>query len=486
MKEQIYKKVLMIFLCGFILVSYGYARDKITIKKAVVKIFTVYNNPDYDQPWQMRGQKSTSGSGCIISDHRILTSAHIISNQTFIQVRRFGETKKYVAKVLTVDHECDLALLSVEDLSFFGNVLPVAIAELPDLGDKVKVYGFPIGGEKLSITEGIVSRIEVSRYIHSQRRLLTVQIDAAINPGNSGGPVIKDGKLVGVAFESIHGAENIGYTVPPLIINHFLEDVKDRKYDGFPLLGVRFQKLENDSYRKYLGMNKNQTGVVVTRIIYGSSAWGIIRKGDVVLAIDGIDIADNGTVLFGKRERVDFSYVLSTKYVGDTIKMKILRGKKIKNLSMVLKQKIDIISKCEYDVKPTYYIWGGFIFTNLTYNYLKTWDLNGAPSSLVNHFIYDIRTPERQEVILLQYVLADETNTGYHNYENIVVEKVNGNLVSGMKDLIEKIENIQGKYLEIELENKQKILLDTDKSKNASPEILKRYKIPYEKSENLR
>ena len=78
--------------------------------------------------------------------------------------------------------------------------------------------GFPIGGERLSITEGVVSRIEMFSYAHSQRCLLGVQIDAAINDGNSGGPVLRGGQLAGIAFQALESGENIGYAIPVPVI----------------------------------------------------------------------------------------------------------------------------------------------------------------------------------------------------------------------------------------------------------------------------
>jgi len=203
------------------------------IKDAVVKIYSVTNKYDYYEPWQKRGQVSRNGSGCIISGKRILTNAHVVANQTFIQVRRAGEARKYTAEVKVVAHECDLAILIVNEDSFFSGVKPIDIGSLAEIRDKVAVYGFPEGGDKLSITEGVVSRVENRKYTHSMAELLACQIDAAINSGNSGGPVIRGDKLVGVAFQSRSGndAENIGYMVPTPVVDHFLTDIRDGSYD---------------------------------------------------------------------------------------------------------------------------------------------------------------------------------------------------------------------------------------------------------------
>ncbi len=188
------------------------------VKDAVVKVYTVSDRPNYMEPWQMKGPWSHSGSGCVIRGKRILTNAHIVSDQMFIQVRKSGEAKKYIAEVEIVAHECDLAILTVKDDSFFDGIKPIEIGSLAEVRDKVAVYGFPEGGDKLSITEGVVSRVEHIKYAHSSAHLLTCQIDAAINAGNSGGPVIKGNKIVGVAFQARAG-QILATWFPPLLSN---------------------------------------------------------------------------------------------------------------------------------------------------------------------------------------------------------------------------------------------------------------------------
>jgi len=170
------------------------------IMDSVVKIFSVCSSPNYYLPWQNYQNTMPTGSGFVISGNRILTNGHLVANQTFIMVRKQGDPKKYVAKLLVAGHECDLAILTVDDPVFFKNLAPLEIGELSNLQDNVSVLGYPVGGDNISVTKGVVSRIEPTMYSHSGRDLLAVQIDAAINPGNSGGPVIKDGKAVGVAF----------------------------------------------------------------------------------------------------------------------------------------------------------------------------------------------------------------------------------------------------------------------------------------------
>lgn len=105
------------------------------------------------------------------------------------KVKKRQSEKKYVASVIAVGHECDLAMLTVEDATFWEGLEPLKFGNIPELLEDVSVIGFPVGGDSLSITSGVVSRIEMQEYAQASAELLALQIDAAINPGNSGGPV---------------------------------------------------------------------------------------------------------------------------------------------------------------------------------------------------------------------------------------------------------------------------------------------------------
>ena len=146
----------------------------------VVRVYSTYQDPDYECPWQSVAPRGSTGSGVIVGPQRILTGAHVVANATFVQVQKQDDPSKVTARVVAISHDCDLALLHVDDKAFTRGIKPARIGELPRLREAVQVVGYPIGGEEVSITEGVVSRIEVQRYEHSQRHLLAVTVDAAI------------------------------------------------------------------------------------------------------------------------------------------------------------------------------------------------------------------------------------------------------------------------------------------------------------------
>lgn len=160
--------------------------------------------------------QSTSTGFVVEGTRRILTNAHSVLYGTQVKVKRRGDDTKYLARVLTIGNDCDIALVTVDDDSFWKDVKPIPLADLPDLQDPVTVVGYPIGGDTMSISSGVVSRMEVTAYAQSGVELLGIQIDAAINPGNSGGPAFNSqGHCCGIAFQSLVAdeAENIGLKI---------------------------------------------------------------------------------------------------------------------------------------------------------------------------------------------------------------------------------------------------------------------------------
>lgn len=454
-----------------------------SLNEAIVKVYSYYNEPDYHNPWQMQGARAATGSGCIIEGNRILTSAHVVADQIFVQVKRAGDAKRYTASVTIAAHEADLAVLTVQDGAFFEGVQPVSVGELPLLRDHVVVYGFPKGGDELAITEGVVSRVEHQYYTHSQEYLLCCQIDAAINPGNSGGPVVKDEGIVGVAFQAGQG-ENIGYMVPAPIIRRFLADIEDGTYDGIPGIGIVWQKMNNPDLRVRYGMAEDQTGILVNSVFPSSPAKDILQAGDVILSVDATNIESDGTIEFRPGERTSFSYRIQTKFFGDTIELDILREGEPLTVSVPLNKTLNqmrLVPNAQYDVRPRYYIVGGLVFEPLTLNLLKIWGVSwytDAPDQLLGYYFRGEPTEDREEVIVLIRVLDDEINVGYRDFLYEVVSKVNGVKIKNMSSLIQAIEFNENPYHVLVMEDGSRMVLDRVRVEACQERILKNYQIP--------
>ena len=456
-------------------------------RSAVVRIYATTQDPDYDSPWQARVPSSSTGSGVVIGPGLVLTGAHVVANSTFLQVQKISDPNKAVAQVAGICHDCDLALLKIDAPLFMTGVAPAEIGDLPDLRDRVSVIGFPVGGEEVSITEGVVSRIEVQRYSHSQRHLLAVTVDAAINKGNSGGPVFKDGKVVGIAFQKLSGAEGIGEMVPPPIIRHFLGGIASTPRLRIPTIGIATQGLENPTLRESIGMTEiDQGGVLVLAVEYGGSAWGVLRPGDAILTIEGAKIASNSTIQYLDRYRTRYDLMLGWKDIGADLTLEILRDRKRQTVKLSLKPQSPLVPRSLYDIVPTYFIYGGLVFQTLTRDFLATWDnwWDKAPKEFLHLYYSGIRTPEKHEVVILTQILADQVNVGYEHLYSESIVSVNGRKPRDMHEFVDLVESSQD-TVEFKTSSDGIIVLGVKDARTANERILERYRIGADRSIDL-
>jgi len=459
------------------------------IDQAMIKIYTNSITYDYYIPWSTDALSESFGSGCVVDGNMILTNAHVVSNETYIQVRKEGDPRKYQAFVIAVSHEADLALITVKDESFFQDIDPLELGELPFPREQVTVYGYPMGGDALSTTQGVISRIESYRYVHSGLSLLTVQIDAAINPGNSGGPAIIDNKIIGVAMQTITQADNIGYVIPIPVIRHFFEDIEDGNYDGFPSAGFSYQTIRNSAFSERYDIEEEQAGVFVTQTAYGSPAAEVLEPGDVIMKIDGRSIAGDGTVEFRSGSRTSLNYMVNQHQIGETIPLEIVRDGISETVEITLSSTFNdliLVSDKIYDIPPEYFIFGGAVFLPLTLNYLEEWGRDWRLNS-VDYLSYPLifdnwRTEVREEIVVLSFMLPAEVNAGYEGINYQIIETVDGSPVRDFSQFVAMVDGGTGQYLELTTSLGNTIILDREKSIAGRDEIMTRYSIPIDRN----
>lgn len=409
------------------------------IRKSVARITNNAQEPNYRIPWLPAAQSGGSGTGWVVSKDRLMTNAHVVSNAKFLTVEKEGDPRKYIAQVEHIAHDCDLALLKVDDARFFQGTIPVEIGGLPELESTVSVYGYPIGGERLSVTQGVVSRIDFRTYTHSTvDSHLTIQIDAAINPGNSGGPVIQNGKIVGVAFQGYSGdvAQNVGYMIPTPVIRHFLTDVKDGHYDRYVDLSVGTFPLLNPAQRKALGLADDDRGVMVSSVLAAGTGSDVLQVGDVILSIDGHTVASDGMVEL-EGERVLMAEVAERKYVGDSLKVEIVRDRKPLTVAVKFNHAFPFTMNAnQYEKLPEYVLFGGLLFQPLTRNLATAYNFqNPRVDYFFDFYIQREIYKEHPDVVVLSSILNDPLNTYLGDFREGIVEKVNGVAIRTLRDL---------------------------------------------------
>jgi hypothetical protein len=378
---------------------------------------------------------------------------------------------------------------------------PLPFGGLPRLRSTVETYGYPAGGRQISSTRGVVSRIEVQYYTHPQNELhLVVQTDAAINPGNSGGPVVQDGQVVGVAFQAATDLQNVGYFIPTEVVHHFLQDAADGHYRGFPTLGARVQNLENPAARRRAGMAPGQSGVMIDWIYPDSAAARHLQVGDVLLAVNGVEVANDGSVSLpphpafpsdggptaqGEHLRMDLMALIDRVQVGERITVRVLRQGQVLDLDLELTPWAGMARfGAQHDQRPRYLVYGGLVFMALNLELLQTfgaeWRQKADKLLLHEYYLRPYEDPEqgRHEKVILLRRLDHPVNANLSWFQNLPVETLNGEVVLGLNDLAERLERHQGRHQVFTFTGNRLAVLEREAAEAAGPEILERYGVP--------
>src|SRR5438093_1982604 len=456
------------------------------IQKSLVRITATEVAPDYRAPWNAGMLGRGIGAGFVIEGNRIMTNAHVVSNSRYLTVERDGDPNKYPAKVLFVAHDCDLALITVDSPNFYKNMVPLKFGGIPELESTVSAYGYPIGGERMSVTTGIVSRIDFQLYTHSSiDQHLAVQISAQINPGNSGGPVMQNTKVVGVAFQRYSGdvAQGVAYMVPTPVINRFLKDVSHGRYDGYVDLGITYGKLQNPAQRKFLGLRDDGRGVLVETVVAAGPCAKILRPGDVLLAIDNHPIASDGNVEL-EGERVEMPEVVERKFKLDSGKFDIWRDKQSTSGSVQLDTVPPYLMQSHrYDVRPRYVVYGGLLFQPLSLDLLEAYQ----PTDLrLRHFfvfyLIDQLYIEHPDVIVLTNILPDPINTYLAPYRGQIVDQINGKKIHTLEELTKVLVEPAERFVIDMIGDGPPLVLDPKQVEAARERIRMRYNVVREQN----
>jgi S1-C subfamily serine protease len=441
--------------------------------------------PNFREPWNSGQPSGGRGTGFLIGPNRFLTNAHVVSNATRILIRTSNDPRPHPARILHIAHDCDLALIEAENPAPFAKVRQLKLGNIPRLNTEVIAIGYPIGGERISVTRGVVSRIDFNLYSHSGvDSHLSIQVDAAINPGNSGGPVLQDGRVVGVAFQGYSGrvAQNVGYMIPVPVIERFLQDIEDGRYDHYVELAISDFAIENPAQKKALKLPDDDVGVLVASVEPKGCAEGVLKAGDVLLKLDDNAVLNNGLIRIGG-ELMDMSEVVERKFAGDKLRLEFLRDGKPMKAEVTLERFEPYVRMGEqYNKRPRYLVHAGLVFQPMDRNLMDALQIRDAAAThLFDNYLTEHLYLKRPEPVVLTQVLADEINAYFGPYEQSVVESINGKPIRQLSDVAAALDKPDPKHPDFTviklLEKGRPLVLKRQLAAQAHPHILKTYGI---------
>ncbi len=435
-----------------------------TVENSVVKIFSSVRYPDPYKPWTKQAPTDMTGSGVVIEGKRILTSAHVVAYASQVQVQANQAGDKIPATVEAVAPGMDLAVLKLDDELFFESHPPLPRAKsLPEIKDVVLAYGYPTGGNSLSITRGIVSRIEFAPY-NFPTAGLRIQIDAALNPGNSGGPAVVGDKMVGLAFSILVGTQNIGYIIPCEEIELFLQDIADGHYDGKPAMFDECQVLASPAMRSFLKLDKSVQGVIVHKPDGDDPSYPL-KKWDIITKIGDTPIDDQGMIPIGPNLRVLFKYKVQKLANDGKVPLTVLRGGKEIKVELPVSSNRPMVVPDLQGAYPSYFVYGPLVFSSATGQFVSGFTrsyaggnvmglLSVAGSPLVKR-LGDRPAFEGEHLVVVSSPLfPHKLSQGYANPFMQVVKTVNGIPIKNLDHLVEVLRDCRDEFISIEFDNR--------------------------------
>lgn len=447
-------------------------QHQVVQSNSLVKVNATSQAYNLHLPWQKESPSGRRGLGVVLEGNRVLVTGQMVANATYIELELPESGQKVPAKVLAVDYEANLALLesppSDKQKAFFSGLKPMAVDTGTRIEDKVDILQAGRVGELIK-SPLVISKVLIRRYNVEGSGFLVYEANNIVrSEANSFTlPVVKDGKLVGLLL-SYDSKNQVTTILPAPIIEHFLKDVADGSYEGFPSLGMEMQSTMDEQFREYLGLKPDAPGVLISMVMKGGSADKAgMKKGDILLAINGFSIDSRGDYKDPQYGPLSSSHLVRGRaYVGDKVEIKVIReGKEVVLKSELARRKPDdfLVLPYLFDKGPRYVLMGGLLFQELSRPYLDAFgdeQRGGAILRLAHIATHPDKYEEegRRKLVFLSLVLPTPSAQGYDKLGGQVINKVNGQVIKDLNDLADAFKNNKGTVHLIELNDFPHIL----------------------------
>ena len=455
--------------------------------KSILRVNSTNQVYDLGSPWQKKPPTGRRGLGVLVGDGSILVTADLVANSNFIELELPANAKKSTATIQHIDYESNLALLRATDPEFLAGMIPLKLAEKISIGDSATVLQFEPNGE-IARTTGRISSISIAPYPLENVGLLVFKISMPLQQrdGSFTLPAVHGGRLVGLLmrYDSRNQTADI---IPMPIISRFLASTTQPDFKGFPRLGVSFAPLRDPQLRRFIGLTE-PGGIYVTKVTPKSSAASAgLREGDVILAVNGRVLDQDGNYEDADYGRILFSHITGTLTpAGGKVVLKILRSGKIEEVPVAMKplDRSSVVSPSFLsDAAPPYFILGGMVFVELSRPYLQEWGAEwtkNAPQRLVNYDAFQDELPaDRGKIIVLAQILPSPDTLGYDHIDNVVVKELNGRPIKSITDLAEAAKHPVEGFQKIKLEEDPTwLFLDAASIEANRTQLMEHYELP--------
>ncbi|MBN2313958.1 MAG: hypothetical protein JXM79_08505 [Sedimentisphaerales bacterium] len=414
------------------------------------------------EPWKHERLSESWACACAVGEYDVITTAGSVVNLAFIRALRYGQNEFVGATLKVVDYDTNLCLIRLDPNALSKPLTPLTFSESYEKGAEVSFYWLS-SDNHLYNGRGYLDRasVEPTQVSFGQR---LCYIAGNTSQRTSRGEIYCVGSTpIGIAHLSSEEKES--GLIPAETINRFLKAAAGENYQGFGEAGFVLSELLDPAMRSYLKMPASMTsGAYVSDVDTLGTGCDNLKKGDVILSIDGHALDPHGRFTHPKYQMLSYDHLITSKVVGEKVQFELWRDGQKKELQTEVTN-FDVsqmlVPYHEYGRQPEYIITAGFVLQKLTREYLMEFgdDMEGQSPPHLYHYYRDCAfkpTPERQDIVILSYVLPAPFNLGYTSLGRMVVSKFNGMTIRSINDILEAQKlNPESKYdiIEFELDN---------------------------------
>lgn len=456
----------------------------------VVRVNVTSQSYDFFRPWSKKSPVTKKGLGILIRPDRIIVTAQLVADATYLEFERAGTGEKTAAVVDVVDYEANLALLKPVQPNFLEGLLPIELA-LAKVGDTATVWQLEPTGTLLK-TSALLTTAEITSYPTEDISLLVYRMTSSLQyrDGSFVLPAIRDGKLIGLLMRYDPRSQNLD-VIPAPVISHFLKAAEGASYSGFPRAGIQFSPMRDPQLRRHTGLDDAASGrgVYITEVSEeGSGAKAGLQAGDVLLDIGGIPVDQDGNYEDPDFGKVSIAHLVTTKHqAGDVLRLGLVRDKQriTRDVELLYRPpNLENVPPYVIDTPPDYYILGGLVLQELTGQYLREWGnewQNQAPQRLVYNARYfdELFGKDRGRLVLLSQVLPSSDTIGYEQLRYLLVTKINNQPIRKLADVAEAVKTPVNGFHKVEFSEDPKVIyLDAREIEANAPVLQKNYGLP--------
>jgi hypothetical protein len=394
------------------------------------------------QPWKQTSVSTNGTYGCAVGPNEVLAVASSLVNAVSIRARRYAQNEYISAKIKVIDYEYNLCLIELDQNQIREPLKAIHFIDKYQKRKDLNAYWLSSGGH-LTTSRATLDRADLLFSSISFTKTLQYILSNPSRSTGSGEVYCIDEDPVGIACWSSDTEAGI---IPAESINRFLSEARQSPYRGFGVSGFETSNLLDPAIRKFLKMPEDlRHGVYISSVFAMGTGSSELKSGDVLLSVNNQSLNPYGNYLDDRYDRIGFEHLIEKEQVGQTMLFEVWRNGKKESLNILVNNiaaKDMLVPQYEYGRRPEYIVVAGYVFQTLTRDYMTMWGdgwQGKVPPHLYQYYRDNAFRPseDRQDIVLLSYVLPTDANIGFQQLGRLVVKSFNGKEIDTFRDILD-------------------------------------------------